>query len=739
MKINKEKNASALVYLFGTTIILVCVSLITLFSLAIAGIIRLDKKGLAITTGSDLIEYDGDYHEVDQYDITFGKIQDNEALQRISTTKEKDLGVYENAMDFKVVDRENGDDHTGDYQISYQFGKMEIAHWILLLKSGDAAKIYDGKPLVEHSYTIKKGTLYNGDTLSVDFPSSQTMVGFCDNLMNVKITGTDGSDRTKEYSLRMEYGKLVVTVSPDGSISPSSIPDGSGSGQSSASSDVGGGPISSGGSNSGSMGGSGSMSGSQGESGSVGPGSDASVPSSSPKLASTPYLRLTTSYRGGLYLRQKSFGNWNGRGWEQATPFDFSPYPLNPRRLASDKVANSGLSASAFKIDKKIDDGYFFEPYYAKGLSLVAADDVGATVHGPLSYSVDSVPYSYETSPATVDSISFSTSAIQNEEADYRQFALNNYLSVPENDKAFLSGICKDNGLQQGDPELIAKVASFVRGAAKYNLEFAPFPEDQDFVVYFLSVAKEGICSHFASAATLLYRMLGIPARFTSGFYVSCEKDSTLVTTDSAHAWVEVYREGTGWVQLEVTGSSYTNSSTSNPTAGTANLLVTSQDQEWEYDGLPHSNSDFTYQGDLPKGFSINITDCPSITDVGTISNTFQVHILNGNGEDVSSSFKIKRSYGTLTVNPRKIDVKLGSASKVYDGTELTCGDYELTSNNLVEGHVLTVVTKGSQKEVGVSYNTVGSWSVKDASGNDVTGNYALIPVFGLLTVTRNS
>ena len=78
--------------------------------------------------------------------------------------------------------------------------------------------------------------------------------------------------------------------------------------------------------------------------------------------------------------------------------------------------------------------------------------------------------------------------------------------------------------------------------------------------VAFLSEYKEGVCRHYAQAATLLYRSLGIPARYTVGFYVHSDKAGMVtVTNKEAHAWVEVYIEDLGWVYVEVTGESKDN------------------------------------------------------------------------------------------------------------------------------------------------------------------------------------
>ena len=64
---------------------------------------------------------------------------------------------------------------------------------------------------------------------------------------------------------------------------------------------------------------------------------------------------------------------------------------------------------------------------------------------------------------------------------------------------------------------------------------------------------------HFASAAVLLLRQLGIPARYVSGFTAELSADETVNVPDSAaHAWVEIYLDGFGWYPVEVTPVSYT-------------------------------------------------------------------------------------------------------------------------------------------------------------------------------------
>lgn len=95
---------------------------------------------------------------------------------------------------------------------------------------------------------------------------------------------------------------------------------------------------------------------------------------------------------------------------------------------------------------------------------------------------------------------------------------------------------------------------------AAYNLSVGRFPEDEDFVEYFLFEKHEGYCVHFATAATLMFRMYGIPARYVTGYVAPAsdfKKDginySAWVRDSRAHAWTEIYLDGKGWVPVEVT------------------------------------------------------------------------------------------------------------------------------------------------------------------------------------------
>jgi transglutaminase-like putative cysteine protease len=70
----------------------------------------------------------------------------------------------------------------------------------------------------------------------------------------------------------------------------------------------------------------------------------------------------------------------------------------------------------------------------------------------------------------------------------------------------------------------------------------------------FVLDTKTGYCQHYAGAMALMLRLLGVPARVAVGFVRGKYKDGAWVITDhDAHAWVEVWFRGYGWLPFDPT------------------------------------------------------------------------------------------------------------------------------------------------------------------------------------------
>ncbi|QNM04418.1 transglutaminase family protein [Qiania dongpingensis] len=146
----------------------------------------------------------------------------------------------------------------------------------------------------------------------------------------------------------------------------------------------------------------------------------------------------------------------------------------------------------------------------------------------------------------------------------YRDFVYDTYTEVPEGLEAFLDEYREANGLTAENypyPRAFADAVVYqVQSVNTYTLTPGLTPEGKDFVQYFLTENHQGYCRHFASAAALLLRSAGVPARYVEGYAVSPEAETDedgwiRLPDSSAHAWVEIYVSGMGWIPVETTGA----------------------------------------------------------------------------------------------------------------------------------------------------------------------------------------
>ncbi|MDR1788685.1 MAG: transglutaminase-like domain-containing protein, partial [Treponema sp.] len=92
-------------------------------------------------------------------------------------------------------------------------------------------------------------------------------------------------------------------------------------------------------------------------------------------------------------------------------------------------------------------------------------------------------------------------------------------------------------------------------GDYRYSLRPGIAP-DGDQLSWFLFQSKKGYCSYFAYAFSLLLRSMGVPCRAAAGFFINPEEkafDYYPVSANMAHAWVEVWYPGYGWIEYDPT------------------------------------------------------------------------------------------------------------------------------------------------------------------------------------------
>ncbi|QBD84108.1 transglutaminase domain-containing protein [Clostridium tetani] len=125
-----------------------------------------------------------------------------------------------------------------------------------------------------------------------------------------------------------------------------------------------------------------------------------------------------------------------------------------------------------------------------------------------------------------------------------KAYQYENYLQLPENIPKRVYDLTKD--ITKDAPTLgekVFKIYEYLNKNYEYSLDVGNIPAGEDFVDHFLFNEKKGYCTYFATSATIMFRIIGIPARYVEGFNMGYNKDDKgryVVYNRSAHAWTEI-------------------------------------------------------------------------------------------------------------------------------------------------------------------------------------------------------
>jgi protein-glutamine gamma-glutamyltransferase len=100
-----------------------------------------------------------------------------------------------------------------------------------------------------------------------------------------------------------------------------------------------------------------------------------------------------------------------------------------------------------------------------------------------------------------------------------------------------------------------ANIERYLKTQYAYTLDLTGFKNDAP-LSYFLFARRAGNCEYFAAAMTVMLRDEGIPARYVTGFLGGQYNDLAgdyIVRESDAHAWVEIYFPGYGWITVDPT------------------------------------------------------------------------------------------------------------------------------------------------------------------------------------------
>jgi hypothetical protein len=271
------------------------------------------------------------------------------------------------------------------------------------------------------------------------------------------------------------------------------------------------------------------------------------------RLPETPVLDVPSGSPG--LWRGATLDSYTGSTWTKRDP-PLVAAPVAAGYQVSADPTSVGLPARATRVDEV--------HAYGPWLLLVAPGQpervqTGAQIEngpaGPMLFGADTQSGSdigyvvHSTSTAADRDAATATGA---DLGDPRWTALP---ALPARVHALAQSIASPTGDRM---QTVRAVERDLRARATYRLD-PPVPSaNQDAVDHFLFDGRTGFCEHFASAEVVLLRSLGIPARLVTGFAggEQIAGDRRMMRASNAHAWVEVWFPGVGWVS-------------SDPTAGT--------------------------------------------------------------------------------------------------------------------------------------------------------------------------
>ena len=262
-------------------------------------------------------------------------------------------------------------------------------------------------------------------------------------------------------------------------------------------------------------------------------------------------MTVTSSTDGRIYLKSMAYANYENNKWSVLTDEQANDYPQDFQAFI---MTANYQERSTVTIDTVNKESIVYTPYYLASINDTfspVCDVLVSNSDKATNYSMSVMPFS----ESELDNFSMDFSS---QVYDYDNFVKNYYLKLPYDTKLAMLKIAEENNLTGVSTQNIPQaVKQFVSHSASYSLNTQKVPDGRDVAEWFLNDAETGYCMHFANAAAVMLRALGVPARYVTGYCADVVDGKAIVTSDNAHAWVEYYDSSIGWIPLDATSSDF--------------------------------------------------------------------------------------------------------------------------------------------------------------------------------------
>ncbi|WP_256393556.1 transglutaminase TgpA family protein [Natronoarchaeum rubrum] len=260
----------------------------------------------------------------------------------------------------------------------------------------------------------------------------------------------------------------------------------------------------------------------------------------------SPEVRFTVESEEPGYWRTAVFDQFSGRGWYT---------DVGVERWNGDVTTPPGPTESIEQV-YEVESATSAMPAVTRPseLSGDVADGTYATPYGTLIYEDTFQPGdAYRVTSLRPDA---STEELRQAGDSYPGWVQSDFLQVPAGQPDRVGELANEVTADAETPyDAAVAIERYLESEKEYSLD-ADRPEGNA-IDDFLFEMDAGYCVHFASTMAVMLREAGIPARMASGYSTGQQvgEDRYVVRGLNAHAWVEVYFPGEGWVTFDPTPS----------------------------------------------------------------------------------------------------------------------------------------------------------------------------------------
>ena len=578
----------------------------------------------------------------------------------------------------------------------------------LVISSGTAEKVYDGKEITSADWKLDSGTLREGHRLKVTTMGNQTDVGSCDNEFTAVVLDENGADVSEDYELVLKPGKLVVRARMlvIKSASASKIYDGT--------------PLFS-------------------EDFTVVDGTVADgIDVSDNYEIKTRFQKLRIIARA--ITVSTGDGEWKYDGMAHANTAWDETVDLDGTLADGQKIIVTVTGSVTDVSDtKKSNNGCNVAIVDANGNDVTAnytvKKQLGTLTITPRYIKLKTLDYS-----AVYDGAKHYCTDWLYDDGTIDRIVDGQMLTAKSGKFATIENVGSVQNVIDFDVKYGTKIVT-----KNYNIEYVSYgtltltkrevwvATDSDTRVY-------NGAAHYKATYTVCEDS---PYQFVAKQRVSVSSYTSITNVGTVINALTLTVKNSGkdvTDNYEIVYKTY-GSLTVTPRKVTVRTATT----QFEYDGQPHFDVNATVAAGsygLVRGHNFEATCYPTVTVVadGEVTNNVVYLVKNGE-EDVTANYEIVYGYGKISVVPRSITVQTSSDSWTYDGLAHSAQGYEVIGGSLVELQQLIATSAWTTVTTVAETAPFGKQNVNTfaifADEKDVSDNYAIGVVYGSLYIVR--